>query len=112
MIDNTSFEFVIKQGDPACDNILKDSLLYIANYHPIATGSSLQCYDMRSGKIKWTADVKQIMASHSEYSNKVVISMYQNKIIMEGNEDGGDYVQIFNAETGERLAAFGDFFEK
>jgi len=112
MTDNSKYEFDIKYGNPACDFILKDNLLYIANYHPIATGSSLHCYDLKTGKMKWTADVKQINASHSEYSNKVTLSMYKNKIIMEGDEESGDYVQLFDAETGKRLACFGDFLEK
>ncbi len=111
MIDSTKYEFEIKNGNPACDLILKNNLLYIANYHPIATGSSLHCFDLNSRKMKWTADVKQIMASHSQYSNKVILSMYKNKIIMEGDEAYGDYVQIFDAETGKRLAVFGDFTE-
>lgn len=111
MIDNTTYEFEIKYGNPACNFILKDNVLYIANYHPIATGSSLHCFDINTGKMKWTADVKQIMASHSEYSNEVILSMYKNKIIMEGNEASGDYVQIFDAETGKRLAVFGDFID-
>lgn len=111
MIDNKKYEFKIKYGNPACEFILKGNLLYIANYHPIATGSSLHCFDLQTGKMKWTADVKQIMASHSEYSNEVTLSMYKNKIIMEGDEAYGDYVQIFDAETGKRLAALGDFLE-
>jgi hypothetical protein len=112
MIDNTKYEFEIKYGNPACDFILKDNLLYIANYHPISTGSSLHCFDLKTGKMKWTADVKQIMADHSEYSNKVTLSMYKNKIIMEGDESYGDYVQIFDAENGKRLATFGDFIDR
>lgn len=111
MIDNSKYEFEIKNGNPSCDVILKDNLLYIANYHPIATGSSLYCFDLQSRKMKWTADVKQMMASHSKYSNKVTLSMYKDKIIMEGNESYGDYVQIFDAETGKRLAVFGDFID-
>lgn len=111
MLDGSRYGFEIKYGDPACDFILKDSLLYIANYHPIATGSSLHCFDLRSGKMKWTADVKQINAAHSEYMNKVTLSMYKNKIIMEGDEASGDYVQIFDAVSGKRLACFGDFLE-
>jgi outer membrane protein assembly factor BamB len=109
MLDKTKYTFELKNGDPACDFILKDSLLYIANYHPIATGSSLHCFDLRTGKMKWTADVKQINASHSEYSNKVTLSMYKNTLIMEGDEESGDYVQLFDASTGKRLAVFGSF---
>lgn len=111
MIDDKNYRFEIKNGNPACDFILKGNLLYIANYHPIATGSSLHCFDLNTGKMKWTADVKQINASHSEYSNKVTLSMNKNKIIMEGDEESGDYLQIFDADSGERLAVFGDFIE-
>jgi hypothetical protein len=111
MLDGTKFKFEIEYGNPACDFILKDSLLYIANYHPISTGSSLQCFDLRTGKMKWTADVKQVNASHSEYENTVILSMYKNKILMEGIESYGNYLQIFNAETGKSLAVFGSFFE-
>jgi hypothetical protein len=111
MVDGKNYAFEIKYGNPGCDFILKDNLLYIANYHPIATGSSLHCFDLNTGEMKWTADVKQVMADHSEYSNIVVISMYKDKIIMEGDEESGDYVQIFDAETGKRLAVFGDFLD-
>ncbi len=111
MIDSTTYEFEIKDRNPAFECILKDNVLYIANYHPIATGSSLYCVDLHTGKTKWTADVKQIMAAHSEYSNKVTLSIYKDKIIMEGDESYGNYLQIFNAKTGKRLAAFGDFLE-
>lgn len=111
MLNGKEFHFDLPNGNNACDMILKGDLLYIANYHPIATGSSLYCYDLKAGKMKWTADVKQINASHSEYFNKVTLSMYKNKIIMEGDEESGDYVQLFDAETGKRLAAFGDFIE-
>lgn len=111
MLNNSSFEFEIKYGDPACEFILKNKLLYIANYHPIATGSSLHCFDLQTGKMKWTADVKQVMASHSEYYNKVTLSMYKDKIIMEGDETASDYLQIFDAGTGKRLAVFGSFID-
>lgn len=110
MVDDTEFEFELEYGNPACEFILKDSLLYIANYHPISTGSSLHCFDMRTNKMKWTADVKQVMADHSEYYNTVTLSMYGDKIIMEGVESYGNYVQLFNAESGESLAVFGSFF--
>lgn len=111
MLDGQKFSFAVKYGDPACNCILKGDKLYIATYHPISTGSGLQCFNLSTGKMEWTADVKQINASHSEYWNTVTLSMYKDKIVMEGNEAYGDYVQLFDAETGKRLAAFGDYIE-
>jgi hypothetical protein len=109
LLDGRKFSFDLKYADPACDFILNGDNLFIANYHPIATGSSLYCYDISAQKMKWQADVKQVNASHSEYYNTVIITMYKNKIVMEGIESYGEYVQIFDAESGKRLATFGDF---
>jgi hypothetical protein len=111
MIDGKKFEFSIEYGDEACDFLMKDSLLYFANYHPISTGSSLHCFDMKTAKMKWTADVLQVNASHSEYWNKVTLSLYKNKLIIQGDEAYGSYLQIFDSETGKKLAHFGNVFE-
>jgi len=111
MFDGKKYQFSLLYGDEFCNLLLKDNLLYIANYHPIATGSSLHCFDMEKGEIKWTAEVLQINTSHSKYYNSVTLSLYKDKLIMEGNEAHGDYVQIFDLQTGERLADFGPFLD-
>ena len=111
LFDGREFKFEIEYASDACDFILKGEKLYIANYHPIATGSSLHCYDLTKKKVIWTADVKQINASHSEYYNSVVLGLYKDKVLMYGLEANGEYLQIFDANSGERLAVFGDFFE-
>jgi hypothetical protein len=111
MLDGRKFEIDLDYSEPLSDFILQNNKLYIANYHPIATGSSLYCYDLEKDEIIWTADVKQINASHSKYFNKVTLFTYLDKIVMYGNEAFGKYVQIFDAESGERLAAFGDFYD-
>ena len=110
MINGTTHDFKLPYGEPSCNFLLKDSLLYIANYHPIATGSALHCFDIKAGKLKWTADVLQINASHSEYSNEVTLSLYKDKLLMEGDETNGDYLQIFDCQTGKRITWFGHFF--
>ena len=111
MFEGKNYKFTIPYGSEGCDLILKDKCLYFANYHPIATGSSLYCVDIEKNKIKWKADVLQVNASHSEYQNDVTLSFYEDKLIMEGNESYGDYVQIFDSQTGKRLATFGSIIE-
>jgi len=108
MNDNSQCRFEIEYGNPSFSIILKDNFLYVANYHPISTGSSLYCFDIKTGNMIWEADVLQVNASHSEYSNTVILSSYKDKIIMEGFESYGNYLQIFDAATGKRLAKFGD----
>jgi len=85
------------------ETLVKDTILVIAFYHTISTGSSLFAYNLHTGKLLWHADVVQIMASHSEYWNTVYLSSYKNLIIMEGVEAYGEYVQIFDVKTGKRL---------
>lgn len=99
--------FNIGYGDGACTVILKNKKLIVANYHPISTGSSLQCFDAGTGNMIWKADVVQVNASHSEYYNTVYLSLYKNKIVMEGHEAYGKYLQLFDLDTGKRLACFG-----
>jgi hypothetical protein len=85
------------------ETVLVGNVLYIAFYHEISTGSSLYAYDLITGKALWQADVKQLNVSHSEYYNKVYLSSYHDKIIMEGIEAEGKYLQIFDAKSGKRL---------
>ena len=85
------------------ETVLIGGVLYIAFYHGIATGSSLYAYDLNTGRELWKADVKQLNIDHSEYYNKVYLSAYKDKIIMEGVEAEGKYLQIFDSETGKRL---------
>lgn len=85
------------------ETLIKDNILVVAVYHPIATGSYLFAIDLSTKKLLWEADVMQINACHSEYSNTVYLGLYKDKIILEGDEEGGDYVQIFDLQTGKRL---------
>lgn len=111
LLNGQKFTFTLDNADLACDFILTENHLYIANFNPNATGSSLYCFDVSANKMKWKADVKQLNIAHSRYSNNVILSIYKNKIIMEGNEAQGSYVQLFNANSGNRLAEYGEFLD-
>lgn len=107
MIKGDIYSFTLPYGMPACSFLLKGSLLYVATYHPISTGSDLHCFNLKSKKIQWRAKVKQLKAEHSEYQNKVTLSLYKNKLLMEGNESYGGYLQVFDCFSGERITDFG-----
>lgn len=89
-------------GD-AAETIVVKNILIISSYYNIATGADLAAYDIETGKVIWHADVKQLKVGHSEYYNKVILSLYNDKVIMEGIEAYGSYVQIFDCKTGKRL---------
>jgi outer membrane protein assembly factor BamB len=83
--------------------LMKGEVLYVSFYHGIATGSSLYAFNLGTGEKLWQADVKQLNVSHSEYYNTVRLSSWKDYIILEGIEAEGHYVQIFKADSGERV---------
>jgi len=109
MMDGKKILLDVQSSAPVFETILHENLLYFAKYNPRSTGSNLYCFDVKAGKMLWIADVKQPKVVHSQYLNKVTLSMYKNIIIMEGNEAAGNYVQFFDAASGKRLADFSDF---
>ena len=87
----------------SAETVLFGDILVIAVFHDISTGSELSAFNINTGEKLWEADVKQLAVPHSKYYNKVILSCYENKIIMEGVEAYGHYLQIFDLETGKRL---------
>jgi len=83
--------------------LLKDSILVMATYSKILTGANLAAYHFKTGEMLWRADVAQMNVEHSQYYNKVILSLYKNKIILEGIEAAGRYMQIFDIKNGESL---------
>jgi hypothetical protein len=94
------------------ETLVKDSVLVMATYSKLATGSALSAYNIKNGNLLWEADVKQFMVDHSEYYNNVTLSLYGDKVIMEGTETHGSYLQIFDIKSGKRLFIKGDFKEE
>jgi hypothetical protein len=102
--------FTLKKLDwrNECECILFGDLLFYSVYSDISPGASLECFNLKTGKKQWTADVLQVyVPCSSQYSNQVCLSLYKNKIIMEGDEAEGNYVQVFDLNSGKRLAEFG-----
>lgn len=82
--------------------LLTGNTLVTAFYHSIATGSDLAALDYKTGRLIWHADVDQVNASHSKYYNRVFLYSYKDKILMEGIEAYGNYLQVFDIKTGTK----------
>ncbi|MFH0895757.1 MAG: hypothetical protein V2A54_15085 [Bacteroidota bacterium] len=105
VMGNTKWSFPNEGNDDGCKTILKDSILVVALYHNIATGCSVNAYNAKTGKLLWKGDVKQLMVGHSKYYNVVHLTLFENKLILEGNEAYGDYLQVLDLHTGKNLFA-------
>jgi len=111
-VDLFSYEwttFLNNNYSNAVQTLVKDNILVIADYNTIATGSNLSAYDLNTGNFLWEADVNQLNVGHSKYYNTVILSLYEDKVIMEGIEAYGSYIQIFDINNGERLFTSDDF---
>jgi outer membrane protein assembly factor BamB len=91
-------------GDSA-SVVVSNGTLYAGIYHRIATGSSLVALDLATGRLRWTADVQQLVVSHSKYSNDVSLELRGGSVVMHGVESAGCYVQVFDAATGRRTSS-------
>ena len=83
--------------------IVAGNKIIIATHSPIATGSDLVCLDIYSGKEIWRGDIKQLNVGHSKYSNSVYLKSFDDKIVIAGDESGGDYIQVIDINTGANL---------
>lgn len=83
--------------------IVADNKIIIAAHSPISTGSYLICLDIYTGKEIWQGDVKHLLIEHSGYSNYVYLKSFDNKIVIAGDEAGGNYIQVIDLNTGANL---------
>ena len=97
-IQNTYF-------NDAARTILTDSLLIIATFDRISSGSNVNAYNAQTGKLLWQGEVKQLQVAHSEYYNAVFLTLFEDKLILEGNEAGGSYLQVLDLKSGKNLFA-------
>lgn len=98
------YHYQYRQVSPySITGLLKDNILVIALYYPISTGSDLVALDINTGSLKWHAQVDRVNASHSKYYNHVNLFSYKDKILMEGIESYGRYLQVFDVNTGRKL---------
>jgi outer membrane protein assembly factor BamB len=90
------------RSDDSAATLVAGDQLVLGQFHRIATGSRLISLDLASGALRWTAEVEQVNAAHSEYFNDVALELSGGDVIMRGTEASGCYVQRFDAATGRR----------
>lgn len=75
--------------------------LIVANYSAISTGCLTRAYDYKNGELLWKVYSPPVTAGHSQYSNHVEMTSFENLILIHGTEAHGNYLQSINIKTGE-----------
>jgi outer membrane protein assembly factor BamB len=82
-----------------------EDILYIAEYCPIASGCVVVALDLKTGEELWRSRLYGIGSTmHSEYRNLVNIETDGQRLIVNGNEGNGRYVEHLDLKTGKTLA--------
>lgn len=80
------------------------SVIAVAIYSPIATGTQLLGLDAGSGALAWRANVDTLPIGHSEYWNDVALRLRGRSLVLVGHEASQTYVQTFDA-SGKRIGS-------
>jgi hypothetical protein len=82
-----------------------ESVIFVADYHPLSSGCSIVAFDLATRKEVWKAELRGIgPIAHSKYSNHVAISADRDAVLVKGDEAGGRYFELLDAKTGETIA--------
>jgi len=95
-----------KELAPSCVFTRIGSVIYVADFSPRRSGCTVHALDLKLKKEIWKTRLKGIgPVAHSVYSNSVVISERELDGVIEvkGNEASGNYIELLDAKTGERL---------
>jgi outer membrane protein assembly factor BamB len=82
-----------------------ESTLYVVRYCDISSGAVAAAYDLERGTPKWrTALFALGPVAHSEYSNRVQVSVVGGKVRVLGDEAAGRYIEDLDLQTGATTA--------
>jgi hypothetical protein len=82
-----------------------DNVVYFAHHSFSSGGGWIVAYDLITGETLWQTRLRAVnLAIHSGYSNEVNLRLLDGVVHVLGHEGAGDYQEILDRKTGERLA--------
>jgi hypothetical protein len=79
-------------------------VLYLADYHPIASGCAVVAYDLKARRPLWRTHLQGIgPVKHSKYRNRVRIETDGRMLIVRGDESSGRYVEVLDVKSGRTV---------
>lgn len=102
--DNFSVERPYLAKVSHAETVILDNTLVVAMYDSRGPNAHLLAFDLTSKEVLWEADVTEFGGTPStSYFNVVWLGAYDGKILLEGYESKGKYLQIFDTKTGKQL---------
>jgi hypothetical protein len=84
--------------------ILKDGILYYADYGPSQTGCTLIARDLAAGKQPWKTPLKGLgPIAHFQYRNAVSLELIDGALRVLGHESAGDYIEFVDTKEGKTV---------
>ena len=102
---NDESEIFSWEGHYASVFLVKEDILFFANFSSVGTGGEIVAVNLSKGKEIWCEKLKALGdISHMAYSNKIQIEHRQNAIWVWGNESFGKYLELKDMKTGKTIA--------
>lgn len=89
------------------EGIIVDNILVVSAHNRSRSGAQILAVDIADGKIIWQTNIaaNATKPNAGGYYHKIWLSHKDNKIMVEGYETAGRYLQIFDVSSGKQLFA-------
>jgi len=92
------------EGGSETPFLIKNDVIYYANYCPITSGCGLSAFDLKTAKQHWNSGLQGIGGTdHSKYSNHVNLKKQAGAIVVYGNESHGKYIEFVDMKSGNTV---------
>lgn len=86
------------------ETLVLGNTLVLAAYNGRTPDAHLFAVDLKKEQIIWEAEVASFGGTASNtYFNAIWLGVFEGKILLEGYESKGKYLQVFDSSTGKRL---------
>ena len=84
--------------------LVRDKVLYHADYNPWSDGCSVVAYDLENKKLLWKTPLQALgPIPHTKYHNAVQMSLDGDAVRVFGQESAGKYVEYVDLKEGKTV---------
>jgi hypothetical protein len=99
--EKTSFTF---EGHTGTVFVVKDKVLYYADFSPVASGCVVIARDLENDKQLWKAPLKGLgPITHTRYSNAVTLDLDGEAVRVVSKEAAGRYIEYVDRKEGKTV---------